>query len=154
MLCLFLHAMPKMAILILGIGKSFKINNLRLIWGCCAHDSQNLEKGGGDQILKFFRLQAVSDARTKNRVLTKSKCQNRKRWLGIVGTAIIIYILFIFIDTTYNMPSFTLPYFSLHFSCVSLRRNSQPFFRCNEMLGLCTFAKKGTATISNNQKTL
>ena len=47
MLCLFLDAMPKMAILILGIGKSFKINNLRLIWGCCAHDSQKFEKGGG-----------------------------------------------------------------------------------------------------------
>ena len=154
MLCLFLHAMPKMAILILGIGKSFKINNLRLIWGCCAHDSQNFKKGGGDQILKFFRLQAVSDARTKNRVLTKSKCQNRKRQQGIVGTAIIIYILFIFIDTTYHMPSFTLPYSRLHFPCVSLRRNSCSFFRCNEMLGLCTFSKKGTATISNNAKTL
>ena len=48
MLCLFLDAMPKMAILILGIGKSFKINNLRLIWGCCAHDSQKFKKGGGD----------------------------------------------------------------------------------------------------------
>ena len=47
MLCLFLDAMPKMPFLILGIGKSFKINNLRLIWGCCAHDSQNLGKGRG-----------------------------------------------------------------------------------------------------------
>ena len=154
MLCLFLDAMPKMGILVLGIGKSFKINNLRLIWGCCAHDSQNLKKGGGDQILEFFRLQASSDERTKNRVLTKSKCQNRKRWLGIVGTAIIIYILFIFIDTTSHMPTFTPPYFSLHSPCISLRRNSCPFFRCNEMLGLCTFSKKGTATISNNAKTL
>ena len=154
MLCLFLNAMPKMAILILGIGKSFKINNLRLIWGCCAHDSQNFGEGGGDQVLKFFRLQANSDERTKNRVLTKSKCQNRKRQQGIVGTAIIIYILFIFIDTTYHMPTFTLPYFSLHFSCVSLRQNSQPFFRCNEMLGLCTFSKMGTATFSNNAKSL
>ena len=48
MLCLFLDAMPKMGILVLGIGKSFKINNLRLIWGCCAHDSQNFGEGGGD----------------------------------------------------------------------------------------------------------
>ena len=48
MLCLFLHAMPKMPFLILGIGKSFKINNLRLIWGCCAHDSQNFGEGRGD----------------------------------------------------------------------------------------------------------
>ena len=48
MLCLFLDAMPKMPFLVLGIGKSFKINNLRLIWGCCAHDSQNFKKGGGD----------------------------------------------------------------------------------------------------------
>ena len=47
MLCLFLDAMPKMTILILGIGKSFKINNLQLIWGCYAHDSQNFKKGGG-----------------------------------------------------------------------------------------------------------
>jgi len=47
MLCLFWRAMPKMAFLILGIGKPFKINNLRLIWGRCAHNSQNLAKGGG-----------------------------------------------------------------------------------------------------------
>ena len=47
MLCLFLDAMPKMAILILGIGKSFEINNLRLIWRCCARNSQNLGKGRG-----------------------------------------------------------------------------------------------------------
>ena len=47
MLCLFLDAMPKMAILILGIGKSFEINNLQLIWGCYAHDSQNFKKDGG-----------------------------------------------------------------------------------------------------------
>ena len=154
MLCLFLDAMPKMPILILGIGKSFEINNLQLIWGCYAHDSQNLKKDGGDQILKFFRLQAGSDERTKKQVLTKSKRQNRKRYQGIVGIAIIIYILFIFIDTTYHMPTFTLPYFSLHFSCVSLRQNSCLFFRCNEMLGLCTFSKKVTATISNNAKSL
>ena len=154
MLCLFLDAMPKMPFLILGIGKSFEINNLRLIWGCYAHDSQNLGKGRGDQILKFFRLQAVSDARTKSRVLTKSKCQNRKRQQGIVGIAIIIYILFIFIDTTTHMPTFTPPYSRLHFSCISLRRNSCPFFRCNGLLGLCTFSKKGTATFSNNAKSL
>ena len=154
MLCLFLDAMPEMTFLILGIGKSFKINNLRLIWGCCAHDSQNFGEGGGIRYQSFFRLQAVSDARTKNRVLTKSKCQNRKRWLGIVGTAIIIYILFIFIDTTTHMPTFTPAYSRLHSLCVSLRQNSPLFFRCNEMLGLCTFSKKGTATISNNAKTL
>ena len=47
MLCLFLDAMPKMPFLILGIGKSFKINNLQLIWGCYAHDSQNFKKDGG-----------------------------------------------------------------------------------------------------------
>ena len=151
MLCLFLDAMPKMAILILGIGKSFKINNLRLIWGCCAHDSQNLGKGRGDQAVIYA---GGSDERTKSRVLTKSNCQNRKRQQGIVGTAIIIYILLIFIDTTTHMPTFTLPYFSLHFSCVSLRQNSCPFFRCNGLQGLCTFSKMGTATISNNAKSL
>ena len=154
MLCLFLDAMPKMPFLILGIGKSFKINNLRLIWGCCAHDSQNFGEGGGDQVLKFFRLQANSDERTKSRVLTKSKCQNRKRQQGIVGTAIIIYILLIFIDTTTHMPIFTPAYFRLHSPCISLRRNSYSFFRCNEMLGLCTFSKMGTATFSNNAKSL
>ena len=47
MLCLFLDAMPEMAILILGIGKSFEINNLRLIWGCYARNSQKFEKDGG-----------------------------------------------------------------------------------------------------------
>ena len=151
MLCLFFHAMPKIVILILGIGKSFEINNLRLIWRCCARNSQNLGKGRGARRLY---MQATSDARTKNRVLTKSKCQNRKRQQGIVGTAIIIYILFIFIDTTSHMPTFTPPYFSLHSPCISLRQNSYSFFRCNEMLGLCTFSKKGTATISNNAKSL
>ena len=140
-----------MPILVLGIGKSFKINNLQLIWGCCAHDSQNFGEGGGARRLY---MQAVRDERTKNRVLTKSKCQIRKRQQGIVGTAIIIYILFIFIDTTTHMPIFTPAYFRLHSPCISLRQNSPLFFRCNEMLGLCTFSKKGTATISNNQKTL
>ena len=54
MLCLFLDAMPEMTFLILGIGKSFKINNLRLIWGCCAHDSQKFGEGRGGLGTRVF----------------------------------------------------------------------------------------------------
>ena len=96
MLCLFLDAMPKMGILVLGIGKSFKINNLRLIWGCCAHDSQNLKKGGGDQILEFFRLQASSDERTKNRVLTKVSAKIAKDgWESWAQLLLFIFYLYL-----------------------------------------------------------
>ena len=93
MLCLFLHAVPKMAILILGIGKSFKINNLRLIWGCCAHDSQNLGKGRGARRLY---MQGVATNEQKIGYLQKVSAKiakgSRESWAQLLLFIFYLYL--------------------------------------------------------------
>ena len=114
MLCLFLDAMPKTGILILGIGKSFKINNLRLIWGCCAHDSQNLKKGGGDQILEFFLdCKRAATNKQKSRYLQKVSVKfakgSRESWAQLL---LFIYYLYlqILLPTCQPLRPLTLAY--------------------------------------------
>ena len=46
MLCLFCRCCAFFDFLVLGIGKPFKINTLRLIWAGCGHNSQNLKRVG------------------------------------------------------------------------------------------------------------
>lgn len=153
-LCLFWVCYAFFGFFILGIGKPFKINNLQLLWVCCAHDSQNFEKGRGVRRLVLQVCWGIPFWNKKRQIHSKMEQANRKRHSGIVGIPIIIYILLIFIYYYYHLPSLTLPYFHLHFPCVSLRPNPMRFFSCNELQGLCTFPKKVTATISNNQKSL
>ena len=93
MLCLFLDAMPKMPFLILGIGKSFKINNLRLIWGCCAHDSQNLGKGRGARRLY---MQGVATNEQKIGYLQKVSAKiakgSRESWAQLLLFIFYLYL--------------------------------------------------------------
>ena len=85
MLCLFLDAMPKMPFLILGIGKSFEINNLQLIWGCYAHDSQNFKKDGGARRLYMQGL-ATNEQKSRylQKVSTKIAKGTRESWAQLL----------------------------------------------------------------------
>ena len=93
MLCLFLDAMPKMPFLVLGIGKSFKINNLRLIWRCCAHDSQNLGKGRGARRLY---MQGVATNEQKIGYLQKVSAKiakgSRESWAQLLLFIFYLYL--------------------------------------------------------------
>ena len=93
MLCLFLDAMPKMAILILGIGKSFEINNLQLIWGCYAHDSQNFKKDGGARRLY---MQGVATNEQKIGYLQKVSAKIAKDgWESWAQLLLFIFYLYL-----------------------------------------------------------
>ena len=92
MLCLFCLCCAFFEVLVLGIGKLFKINELQVFWGWCGFNSQNLEKGGAGELV-FKRCKRT---RAKNSHLLKiSTPKNGKSKTG--NWSLLLYYIFIFI---------------------------------------------------------
>ena len=127
MLCLFWLGYAFFAFFILGIGKPFKIKGLRLIWVCCALNSQKFEKAGwAGWVCKMQagrKMQAGEKCSWKMQLKNASETTEGKWEIGNCSLIILLLLYYYIYSYTYHhVHFFTTAYNPSLILCISLHR--------------------------------